>query len=1165
MTEAGGPTTQAGIRYQDRVAALYLGRMLDCRERPRRDRPVEVRVETLEDVDDFLVCFDDGAKRYFQVKLSLERRGKVWKSLWLAFHHQLVKGLSPDDRLVLILGEPSVLASNLKELAARTGGAEAEEWLSRLTTEQRLVARSIAAAIGKGTTEVLQVFNHLDLSVWPANELERDYVPLWMPTANTSALRLFEALVAMTWAGSVTRSRFEGAAVRERLSAEWEIAIGAPTHWGLEGYRNAIVALAKIEVPGTGFKQAPDADFLWPRCLRYDRVTRSDFDDDLPGWRDLNASEEVNLQDFPNVDLRAVVIVAGPGFGKSALLNAIARKTALAGLVPAVVPMTKLSDSGLTIADYLEQRINTEYNVRIDWRAAAATGKLVLLLDGLDEVSSDRRTLLLERLKVYCATHSCVQWALTVRDAAALAVPSGATAIELAPLTNVDIPSYVAFYRPGEPEVIELLSERTSSRTDLSYLTRIPIFLALMLVMRLERADLTRSDLLETYIETLFRPAAYKRTESETINVTSLRRIAELAAFKALETDSIGITNHLIARCVKEIEPNAFTDAVQEALVRRGVLRRSGLIRLTFPFPIVQEYLASTILLEQTTSDLLKHLSMIFRRPWAQAIQFALERHSCPEPLVQQILSEEDDVFHSGLRLLGRCLANGMAAAPTQRETIGDRLAAIWGRNSWRTNKLVNGIIVDAFSRPLHPAVRARLGERPLIYEGSGTIVALHRDTELTMSVLRELLTGDIYLPLNIGELQEEVNRIGTKVFELYVERCRQSIGNDKVEHAISCLIGHMRFGSIDVDVAYSVAIDSLLPSQVRLAAWSKSDRKLDEAIERLIMEGILADNYHLQTSAAQALSSPMVDVQDVAKLLGAREVPLTKAEKLLDYLICDWRSANRYDRVRELLTIKGLKEPLRDLALLYSIDDGNLEALDDLVDRFGELDAELVSATVLLLGHAPERRRVERIVSAIADRTWSADDRVSIADAFATGLTHRMKMFGLRSGTLERISFHPGRNVPHELLKRWLTYDDYNTTERLKMTLNAVQLGITDARRGLRPILDAALAACPDKIDSNETLISRAIEILHADGNGLTLAELEQLVRSRPYNLAARAAALIAAGGSQSEANSLIQLYGEVSDAMLRLVILSYLEPLASRRGVRVIWNGDTLSTVPT
>lgn len=1166
MTESGGPTTQAGIRYQDRVAALYLGRMLDPRERVRRDRPVEVRVETVDYVDDFVVRFDDGSKQYFQIKQALQRRGDVWRSLWLAFYRQLLNGMSPDDRFGLVLGEPSSLASDLKELAARTDGADPEEWLARVTVEQRGVVESIAAVIKKGCAEVLQIFKRIDLSIWSSSELERDYVPLWMPVANVPALRLFEILAGMVWAGSETRSRFEGTTLRERLGVEWEIAITDPPSWGVEGYRAAVVALANIEVPGTGFQQAPGTDFLWPRCLRYDRDRQSDFDDDLPGWRDLRASEEVDLRDFPSVGLGAVVIVAGPGFGKSTLVNAIARRAALSGLVPAVVSMTRFSDSDLTIADYLEQKINAEFDVRIDWRAAAATGKLVLLFDGLDEISSDRRTLILERLKVYRVAHPSVQWALTVRDAAALAVPDGATMIELAPLRDIDIPLYVSFYRPGEPGIAEALCERISSRADLAHLTQIPIFLALMLVMRLERADLRRSDLLDTYIETLFRPSVFKNIESESINVEQLRRIAERAAFEALETDSIGITHRLFARCVQQIEPRSSADEIREALVRRGVLRSSGLVRLMFPFPIVQEYLASTELLEHTTSDLFHRLGMIFKRPWAQAIQFALERHSDPKQLIDQILDREDDAFHSGLRLLGRCLANGMAATPSQREIIGDRLALIWGRCSWRTNKLINGIIVDALSNPLHRAIRARLGESRLIHEGAGAIVMLHRDSELTMSVMRELLAGDIEHLLNIGELQEEVNRIGTKVFELYIERCRQGLGIEGDEDAISCLIGHMRIGSVDVDHAYVVAADETLPANVRLAAWSKAERKLDVIIENLIIKGMLGDGYHQHASAAQALSSPSVDVQTIARLLESAEVSAANAESVLNYLICDWRNANRHDRIRELLKVNTLGESLRNLVLLHSINDKYLESLDYLIECMSELSVELISATVSLLGHAPERRRVEQIVAAVANRTWSARDRVSITAAFATGLRYRMIMFGLHSGSLESILVHPGRNVPHELLKSWLALKDYDTNEHLKIILDASRLGVPDASSGLRPILDIALAAYTGEEENNEDhLLCRGIEMLHADGTGLSLTELEQLARGKSYNLASSAVMLIAKGGTQLEANSLIQLYSEVSNGMLCLSILSALEPLASRLGIRVIRSGNGLSAVST
>ncbi|MFM0158412.1 NACHT domain-containing protein [Paraburkholderia sediminicola] len=562
------------------------------------------------------------------------------------------------------------------------------------------------------------------------------------------------------------------------------------------------------------------------------------------------------MRDFPSIDLGAVVVVAGPGFGKTTLVHAIARNAALAGLLPAIVPVTKLSESELSIAEYLSKRLNDEFDIRIDWRAATNAGSLVLLLDGLDEVSSDRRTLLLERLKVYRANHPGVRWLMTVRDAAALAPPEDATVVELAPLRDEDIPLYVDFYRPGEPGVAQGLVVRMGARPELAHLVRIPIFLALMLVMRQENESLRRSDLLDTYLETLFRPAAFKATQIDTIDSTVLRGIAERAAFEALETDTVGVSIKLLERRVKDIAPDLRADEAREALVRRGVLRRASLVTLTFPFPIVQEYLASAELLEHHSDQLAQRLAMIVRRPWAQAIQFALERHPDPGPLIDEILGREDDVFHTGLRLLGRCLANGMSASNARWQVMGERFASVWGEASWRANRLIDSIIVDAFSGPLHPAVRARLGERCLIHHGADTIVARLRDTSLSLEVLGKLLDGDIEFMLNLGDMQHEVNRLGTTAFNLYIARARRFPGRVEDEQAISSLIGHMTIGCVDADVAFAAASDETLSVEVQLAAWSQSLRNLDAATEELIVLAMAAEGYHPMASAASAVGA---------------------------------------------------------------------------------------------------------------------------------------------------------------------------------------------------------------------------------------------------------------------------------------------------------------------
>lgn len=1162
MTEAGGPTTQAGVRFQDRIAALYLGRMLDPRERPSRDRPIEVHVETSDAVDDLVVRFDDGSRHFFQVKLALQRRGEAWESLWRALHRQLALDFSPDDRLALVLGGPSALASDLKELAARTDGADPAQWLKRVTTRQCGIAASIAQVIAAPDAEVFRLFRSLDLHVRPSEELGRDYATLWMPPANVPAMQMLDVLASMAWAGAETRTRFASAGLRDRLRTEWGIAVSDPPAWGLARYRAAVAALAVIEVPGTGFRQDPTSQFLWPRCVRYDRDRLPDFDDDLPGWRDLSASEEVDLREFPTTDLNAAVLVAGPGFGKSTLVNAIARRAALAGLVPALISITKLSDADCSIGDYLERVINPAFDVRIDWRAAAATGALVLLLDGLDEVSGDRRTVVMERFKIYRAAHPGLRWMMTVRDAAALAPPEGALMLELAPLRDADVCSYVSFYRPGESGVGEALLARIAARTDLAQLARIPIFLSLVLVLKLEGADLRRSDLLETYIETLFRPAEFKSVERESIDIATLRRVAEVAAFEALEVDTIGVTNREFERSIGRVAPSTPVEVAREALIRRGVLRRAGLVRLSFPFPIVQEYFASAELMKQSDDEIVQRLGMISRRPWAQAIQFLLERHPNPEPLVAQLLANADDVFHTGLRLVGRCFANGMSVTSPQREEIGNRLASIWGKGSWRSNKLVNGIIVDAFSKPLHKAIRARLGERRLIHEGSGTIVALNRDTELTLWVLRELLAGDLTHLLNLGDLQREIDRVGTAAFDLYLERCKQGALGEHDAEAISCLIGHMSGERVDSDVAHAAANDSQLPVSVRLASWSKSGHTLGAAMEHLVVEAMQADGFHPNAAAAQALSSPSVSAFDLVRLLNSDVIDAGKATKIVDYVFNCWREAHRSERIREVLDVAELRDPLRDLALLYSIGDGNVAAIHGLVDRMGDLSTQLVGATVMMLGHVQEKKIVERIVHAISARTWSAEDRVNLAGAFATGLTYRMKMIGLSCGVLETMPLHPGRSVPHELLRSWLACSDYSAVGRLRIVLDSIRLGMSEARADLRSALYAALAIGAGDDTNSASLAGQAIEILHAHGDGLGVDELERLARTGSYNLASSAVALIAARGTHSDANSLASLYLEVKD--LRLVILSHLEPLASRLALRITRKGAQLLISP-
>ena len=1158
MAEAGGPATQAGIRYQDQIAALYLGRMLDPRERPRHDQPVEVRLEAPADVDDFVVRFSDGSRKFFQVKRSLAARGRAWQDLWLAIRRQIGSDLTPDDRIELVLGESSPLAANLRAMVDRRAGSNAGEWQSRLNAGQRSVVQSMQRVLAADVEEVWHVLGRVDVRVCAAEEVERDQVPLWMPPSSAPMARVFRALSEIAWEGAASRLRFDGPTLYERLRSEAGIVVSDPPSWGASKYREAIASLAIIDVPGTSFRQQPGAAYLWPRCVQFRPNQTADFDDDFSSWRHLDGVAEVEIVSFPSSELGAVVLVAGPGFGKTTLVHALARKNALDGLLPVVLSIPKLAESDLPIAAYLSERLNIDFDVKVDWHAAASTGALVLLLDGLDEVSSDRRALILERLSVYRAAHPGVRWLLTVRDAGALVPPEDAQVLELASLRDTDVRRYVDFYRPGEAEVATELLGRIFARPDLAHMVRIPIFLALMLVLRLEKQDLRRSDLLDSYLETLFRPSEFKATQRDTLDTETLRRVAERAAFDALETDTIGVSVRQLERQVKDIAPSLRTDDVRDALVRRGVLRRDGLAMLTFPFPIVQEYLASVELLRNHGEQLAQRLSMIVRRPWAQAIQFALEQHPRPTAVIDEVLDRPDDVFHTGLRLLGRCVSNGMSASPQQWQLIGERLAVLWGSLAWRTNMLVDGIVVDAFSKPLHPLVRARLGERHLVHHGSGRVLAIAQDAALSQAVLETLLAGNIDGLLNLAEIQSEVDRLGGIAFRMYVRRAKQEPRVQADSDAICCLVGHLKRGTVSAVEAMDVANDLSLAPEVRLAARAHTLSPLDESCRALINVALSKEGFFPYHSAALAMSTPAVDMDSIVHLLESPTALKVNVRRVFSHVFGQWRGAELNERLADFLARDGISDWIRIHALQHSVIAGQVDAFDELLSKMSTMACDTVGETVILLGHVLDRTRVQRTVAALADREWCPEERCRVAHSLMTGLRWRVGKPGGASA-VDALPAHPGRSAAFSLLDDWLSRTDYEPWKHLGLVVSGVELGVPGAFNLLRAVFDVAMATPTAEELNDGATAGRALEAMHARGFGASIEELERIASTGTYNLCTCAVRLIAKAGTSSAVESLMRLHDRFSPDM-RKNLLEALEPLAGRLGLRIMSAGEKL-----
>ncbi len=183
MVEAGGPAAQAGIRYQNTVAALYLGHVLDLRARSARDRVTRI-VEAPQAVDDIVVHMADGcffhpgeSARWFWRQQPGTLSGRALPNSWII--QILRRRRSPRNSGA---GEVLVLATNLRACCERTTSAADEgEYKSRLTEPQQQVISTIVAALaqsGRGRSFVHRLLSRTQVEIFPDDIIDRDIAPL---------------------------------------------------------------------------------------------------------------------------------------------------------------------------------------------------------------------------------------------------------------------------------------------------------------------------------------------------------------------------------------------------------------------------------------------------------------------------------------------------------------------------------------------------------------------------------------------------------------------------------------------------------------------------------------------------------------------------------------------------------------------------------------------------------------------------------------------------------------------------------------------------------------------------------------------------------------------------------------------------------------------------
>ncbi|MDP1737031.1 MAG: NACHT domain-containing protein [Caulobacter sp.] len=1152
--ERGGPTVQAGILYQNSIAALYLGDLLSF-DGEAPDRVVEVRIEAPTHVDDTVVAYADGRRLWIQAKLALEDRSAAWEGLWHALEAQRTDAaFRAGDRLCLYLGDDGPLARTLRECAARTKDSDATEWRGRLTAVQRRQVDAIEALLGRSAWPA---FERLDVVIADGDTVDR-LARTRMPLSDGTTTALHAILTTLVSGGGGRREMFRAPQLRRRLRAEHSVRLDPPGDWGLPAYLSTISA-NRISVPGTPIGGDPAEMFAWPRTARTEAFRR-DFDDEQMLELLAEAPSAVDLRVFPAPDLAQAIVHAGPGFGKSALLIALAQRIAAEGLLaPAVIHLAALAESDEEVVSYLNTRLNADFDVRIRWERLIETGAAVILFDGLDEVPVVLRARLIARLARFVARRRETPWLLTVRDPALVPAQLDAQKIELLPLLDDEMKAFVRQIHPGIAEVdLERLAAQLDAYPDVRRLARIPLFLALIAAMQVRGEDLPqqRGDLIEAYLKTLFRPEEHKETV-RAVDPDRLRLVLQGLAYDLLGTGGVGAEERDVRR---RFAAGASGEATAERLfddaLRCGVLQRQTSTRLRFPFPIVQEYLAAQDLVERHPEEIAARAAAGIDRPWAQSIQFALERIPDATAIVRDLLSVPDDMFASTARLMARCIVNGMRCGPDLRIEVGNRLVSAWPRQGYWTAQRIGQLLRDGWSQPLLTTLRAALHRRGLFHEGGEEILGDVADEALTRSVLVALRKGS-HLQVHYGAFQPAINRVSAFAFDLYLAEARTASSDDDIWSAASAM-RKLDGRRIDCGLLAQTVADEALDRTVRLASLELMDDPPVDLVSRLVQEAMEQSDYREHWAALHLLAR-MPDAElRLATLLRSAAVDVETKRGIIEHI--GDALPDLPQRIAFLTREADKTDLAQDLHLslrLRAMTFGDAAAFECLVESFGTLPEKALRRVLWCVNKVPDLTLGRRLLAELRARVTEPAERVSRIDELLTGASHNMEIFGHDTAGLTPARAHPGFAEFVSLLVEWRDQGGFDTADAIHIETLAAEAQLPGATEQLRQLTLTAIQSGDHSVADTPLSIAlqAALRRLSTLSIHLPLESVSVLLSAKDDGLRSQTVSHISGHGTRQAVDILLSLHG--SDTTYRSNLVTAIETAANRAGLKVIEDG--------
>lgn len=226
MAEAGGTTTHAGIEYQDSIAAIHLGRLLNPAS-DLQNQVLKVTIEATTHVDDIVVEFADGRTEFIQAKTKVQTSSKAWSKLWGDFSRQYQDAMfrANHDRLILWTEYAEKHQVIVRDICNRARTYDdSTDWRASLNNEQiNLINTHISPHLSMGMdSENAQhrLLKCVEVRFLSQEDIENERVDFYMPAGSHKPLTLFRLLVFYALSHAKNRASFTASELRNALKNE---------------------------------------------------------------------------------------------------------------------------------------------------------------------------------------------------------------------------------------------------------------------------------------------------------------------------------------------------------------------------------------------------------------------------------------------------------------------------------------------------------------------------------------------------------------------------------------------------------------------------------------------------------------------------------------------------------------------------------------------------------------------------------------------------------------------------------------------------------------------------------------------------------------------------------------------------------------------------------